>query len=388
MKPQTEEDPRRLLVSIHGIRSEGEWQEAFKEVFDPHFRFLAFKYGEYKHPVLAVLWIALELWVVILTAIGAVIAHSFHWFSTWQGWVVAVLASFLVFLVAGQFAEGRRNRVVSKLLAEIDEHLGNERHPHVIAHSLGSFIVGRLLQNYQHFDVASVIFMGCVLTPRYGWRDLLDRFDMVRNEVAGRDWVAALAFFLGTFVPEMGPAGIFGFRSSEGVVRTLKAQDYGSHWRPCVKSCVCGLGEAASPNARVLNIRCEKLGHNDIARQRARIVWLPFLWNLPPKIYRDFVLLCQDCADLDSRRQYADLNIKVRELRQQCWFWTRGKLEDYVKVRLQETRGVVCSEAILTFTIRNLYLVIDRAARHDAGSRQQRSLYPEFALRDAMDATP
>jgi pimeloyl-ACP methyl ester carboxylesterase len=374
-------------MSIHGIRSEGEWQEAFKDVFEPHFRFVSFKYGQFRHSVYAVLWVALELWVVIVGVIVTAFALARQWLPTWQGWTIAVCVWLLIFLAANQLAEKRRDTSVSEFLEAMDLNLAFERRPHIIAHSLGSFIIGRMLERYRYVSVAHVILMGCVLTRRYAWTNLLHRFDMVRNEVAGRDWVAAIAFFLRSFVPEMGPSGIFGFSHSAGLVRTLQESDFGNPWRPCINGCACGWGKIEFPDARVLNVRCAKIGHNDIARRRARLVWLPFLWNLPPALFGEFVELCGECATLDAQRQYATLNVKVDELRQRCWFWTRGKLGDYVAMRLAEARGEAASEATLAGTLRNLYLVVDRAARHDAGPHQQRSLYPEFAIQDALDQT-
>jgi len=93
-------DRRRVVVSIHGIRSEGKWQDEFKEVFEPHFRFISFKYGEFNHSIGAVLWIALELWVVVFSAVALWLAWGFGWLHEWQQWIIAFLLILLGFIAA------------------------------------------------------------------------------------------------------------------------------------------------------------------------------------------------------------------------------------------------------------------------------------------------
>ena len=378
------EDLRRVIVSIHGIRSEGAWQEQFEHVFQNHFRFVKFKYGEFRHPLGAVFWIALEMWAIILGAAGVVFAWRSGWLHGWREWAIALLAWIMLGFLANALADLRRKRVVTKFAERIDCEVQNERSPHVIAHSLGSFVVGRLLQSFPERDFKHIILMGCVLRTKYDWEDLADRFEMVRNEVAGRDWVSAAAVLLRPVVPEMGAAGVRGFTQTAstqmpGFVRNFKESEFGMPWRPCLAGCPCGFGKIDSPAARVLNVPCPRLGHNDLATHRARLVWLPFLWDIPPEIYRRFVELCQDCAAAEAEKRKQDLKTKSDELRKKCWYWTRGPLETFIAERLKEETGSDPAPELVTLAVRQLWQTMSRAARHNASPRDEVCLYPLLA---------
>ncbi|MGA2118568.1 MAG: hypothetical protein ABSH56_27905 [Bryobacteraceae bacterium] len=379
-------DRRRVLFSIHGIRTEGEWQEAFQDVFEPHFRFVSFKYGEFRHPIGAVFWLALELWVILAGGAAALLAWRFHWLHGLRAWAIAFLTWLLLCMVASILANLRRNRVVKNFITEVDRQVKYERDPHVVAHSLGSFIVGRVLQRYPERNFSDIILMGCVLGRKYAWRKIAHRFEMVRNEVSGRDWVSAVAVCLKAFIPEMGAAGIGGFAEEADFVRTLDENEFGVPWRPCLDGCVCGFGTIASPDSRVLNVPCTRLGHLDMAKHRARLVWLPFLWNIAPGPYADFIKLCQNCADFESQRLHGELRKEVTKLTGSCWFWTRGPLVKYVQARLEDEMGPAPAEMVL-FTVRNLWRTVTRAAQHDATPQDQVCLHPIFAVQVAVAAT-
>jgi hypothetical protein len=375
-------DLRRVIVSIHGIRSEGLWQEDFEKVFKHHFRFLRFKYGEFRHPIGAVLWIALELWVVLGGAVALLVAWRLDVLYGWRDWIIALSTWLLLGFIANFLADIRRKRVVNKFVAWIDSEVQNELNPHIIAHSLGSFVLGRLLHNYPERDFKHIILMGCVLKRRYAWQEMSSRFDMVRNEVAGRDWVSRLSTFLNPIIPEMGAAGIRGFSSIPGFVRTLNENDFGSPWRPCVDDCSCGFGKIDSPAARILNVWCAKLGHNDMARHRARLVWLPFLWDIPPRVHREFIEICQECFVLEKEKRRSELTAKANYLRKRCWFWTRGSLESFIETRLREelwTDGSPTPE-LVTIAVRQLWHAVTRAALHNAPPSDEIYLYPTMAV--------
>ena len=118
-----EEDYRRVIVSIHGIRTDGGWQEAFEDVFKHHFRFVRFKYGDFRHPIGAVLWIALELWAIVICVVGIFLALRFQAIHGWRSWLVAALICFVVYMVANIMADRRRNRVVNSFVAAIDDEV-------------------------------------------------------------------------------------------------------------------------------------------------------------------------------------------------------------------------------------------------------------------------
>jgi pimeloyl-ACP methyl ester carboxylesterase len=49
--------------------------------------------------------------------------------------------------------------------------------PHIVAHSLGSFILGRTLFRFPEFNAGKIVLLGCVLTPKFKWDILRKQFD-------------------------------------------------------------------------------------------------------------------------------------------------------------------------------------------------------------------
>src|SRR5712691_5739119 len=134
--------PKQILLTIHGVNPDRKWQERTHEVLNPHFACDAITYHEYDTnfgPVRAVFSIPLLIASATLLLIG--VAAMFFW-----GWPTALLllAGGVVFFASSIFVAWlKRIKCAQFLKQEIDRRcpFGN---PHIIAHSLGTYLVGRV----------------------------------------------------------------------------------------------------------------------------------------------------------------------------------------------------------------------------------------------------
>jgi hypothetical protein len=82
--------------------------------------------------------------------------------------------------------------------------------PDVIAHSLGTLLLGQALQTDSKLEVGRMILTGCILPPDFDWQSLIDRgqVEAVLCHAATGDGWARIAPYL---IPGSGPAGVRGF---------------------------------------------------------------------------------------------------------------------------------------------------------------------------------
>lgn len=367
----------RTLISIHGILSDGEWQRQYATVFDPHFHYEQFGYDEFLNIGSAFLGLALE-WLVLATGCVAILWAWFHGFlSQPHYWAGSVLLLISVLLTANIFAEWRRDKVVRDFAGFVTKAVGNGLAPHIIAHSLGSFVLGRMLLRYPTETRAeNIVLLGCVLSPRFEWNRT--RAVLIRNEMGRRDWVSVAAGLLSPLVREMGPAGQRGFKGQDA--RTIAAQQASEPWQ----ACSCGCYSPPPPPARILNIDGD-LDHRDLTdvSVRAEKIWLPFLWNIPPGRFESFVDLCMRCDIHEELEQYGPLNVKTKELEASCWFWSEGPLGGFVERYLAEftydDREVArLKKDVLAGLFRTVAL-----ANRSSNDSERKGLFPLIALREA-----
>ncbi|HWZ43246.1 MAG TPA: hypothetical protein VNW97_07200 [Candidatus Saccharimonadales bacterium] len=195
--------------------------------------------------------------------------------------------------------------------------------PHVIAHSLGTFLVGGIIEKFPDIRLDRLILTGCVLKRSTPWAEYLRRnpkaVKSVRNEMAGRDIVSKLAVVFCGFFPGLGHAGISGFT------------DYSHNIEPnsgCDIECA----------ALVHNVSLRDLSHSDVfvGPGHARRFWLPFLWGLDPKDYEEFMEMCQLANESERLGFVKELGIVEDELRNRPWRWTNNlTLNDYLKEQIE-----------------------------------------------------
>jgi len=137
----------RTVITIHGIRALGEWQERYEEVFGPHFHYESFKYPEFRHSIMGAVLLVLE-WLALAVALASV---AWAWRAGWLAanpvlWARAGLGALAMVFAASLIADWLRDRVVNDFMNFADAAVGSGMPPHVLAHSLGSFVLGRALR--------------------------------------------------------------------------------------------------------------------------------------------------------------------------------------------------------------------------------------------------
>jgi|GEM_PF-2997970 len=154
---------RKVVVSLHGIRTRGLWQ---KEV-------------------------------------APVISE--------QGWIYYPLdyGDFSPFQL---ISEGERNEKIEWFRNEINDICQKIAPiiPSVIAHSFGTFIVCNTLDKYRNIHLDKLILCGSILPQDFDWKKIIDRkqVTMVKNDCGGKDFWAGIS---GKFVAGTGPSGRAGF---------------------------------------------------------------------------------------------------------------------------------------------------------------------------------
>jgi len=401
VEPAAERPTKPVLITIHGIRTEGVWQTAVEPLFAPFYQHRPFKYKEYAHPLWSVVWLAMEPLALIAGFVLAVVAAQFYLSLrlsrahalAWWDWVILLVVAVTIWLAARWVAGARRRAVAERFYQHWEKTTGAGLPPHVIAHSLGSYFVGSLFHKFEALHASRVILTGCVLAKTFPWEQMAKakRFEQIRNEMALKDWVPKFARLLGPFVHPMGNAGVRGFHCKGNVCQTWA--DPHEVDSGCANGCTCK-PEAAPSGARVHNIPHPQLGHSDyfIAASHAREFWLPGLWGFPSRPYVEFRTLCIRCRDDEASKQYGRLARQEEQLRENCWGWTRGKLIDRARNELAEhlkrrPASNLDREQVLSVAIRNLWQLVAAATEHPEDPNLGVCLDPNRALSKAIDGT-
>jgi pimeloyl-ACP methyl ester carboxylesterase len=159
--------PKPVVMTVHGIRTRGEWQKN----------------------------------------IGPTLAG--------EGFVPVPL-DYDYFTSIAMCLPGRRKAKLDWLREAYDSvrlKSGVER-PSVICHSFGTWLVGELLRRYDDVRFDAVILAGSILPADYDWSEAIgdSRVLAVRNEVATRDIWPRVA----SWIPAMGGGGAFGESGTSG----------------------------------------------------------------------------------------------------------------------------------------------------------------------------
>ncbi len=189
--------------------------------------------------------------------------------ATWQGTAPPAFILKYGTVVVGTFIGVRRRMLLKKLSNELGTVAKRaDRHnagavPDVVAHSLGTWLIGHLLlaqlrrPEHERLRIGRLIVTGSILRPDFPWGKLqrAGLVDDVLNHYGTDDWVVPMAHWS---VRDSGPSGQRGF--------DLAAADPAS-------------------NRFVLNVAAPGHGHSDVldetndAYERYLSVWKPFLTN-------------------------------------------------------------------------------------------------------------
>jgi hypothetical protein len=99
------------------------------------------------------------------------------------------------------------------------------RRPSIVAHSFGSYIVGRALRKYEHLRLDKIILCGSILPVDFDWPLLFrrDQVNYLRNERGLRDfWVKNVS----RVIPETGASGSTGFDTFSTLIEEDPFQDF------------------------------------------------------------------------------------------------------------------------------------------------------------------
>jgi len=197
----------------------------------------------------------------------------------------------------------------------------------------------RALRTRSDVHIGRVVLVGCVLPRRFPWSALIGmshkyRFLAVRNEIGNKDAVVYAAWMMSWLIRGLGRAGLKGFKGSSTLIHTV-----GDPSAEC--------SECSSIPAPVHNVVSEYLGHSDafVGSGYAETFWLPYLWEIEPKEYQEFLLICNVAAGFErewsnSARAAGHIDPRLvfveTKLLNTEWKWCSGP---FSKLLIEEIRS-------------------------------------------------
>ena len=153
--------------------------------------------------------------------------HGIRTHGAWQKRIIPALAEndfipvpldFGFFRAIQLVIPSMRDRKVEWLLTEYTKAIGNNRQtrpPSIIAHSLGTYLVARLMEKYELVRFDQIIFCGSIVYKDYPWTTIVKREQVTRvlNDYGGKDIWAKAAQWV---VNDAGPSGAEGFSDRAG----------------------------------------------------------------------------------------------------------------------------------------------------------------------------
>ena len=373
----------QTVLTLHGVGilgGRGPWQDSVNRVLGPHFRCVPIKYAHYRW--LGLFSAVMEPWVL---APGLAIILALHFlYHLGRGWTSAGVV--LILILSCVLAQIRHRLALRHFLQEIDRSKQTGMVPHIVAHSMGTKLVGTVLEVYPQVRFANMVLAGCVLPTNYPWEHVhcphRPRFRRVRNEVGGRDAVPLLAEAAHRLwmLPGFGPAGRHGFEKCD-YVHTVGCLD------PACKDC--------TPQwiAPVHNVTISGFGHSSVfdAPSYASTYWLPFFWGIDPGEYADFLESCLAAEFHHERHNWLDCLLAEEDLRDRRWGWTGGRtLGQYIE-DLARAYKVGPATPPVGWIVRKVWQDVARACRADQerGDGWERAivfLCPPRVIVNAVDA--
>jgi pimeloyl-ACP methyl ester carboxylesterase len=269
---------KHLVITIHGVNPNRLWQERVRKVLDPHFDCRSLTYYQYD-TILGPLRAVVNT-TALLISVGLVVAAVLQWhLGNMMFGAELVAPGFIVFLLGVTLARHMRMRSVESIKQLVDKTPYTR--PHVIAHSLGTYLVGTMLKKFLDIRLGNVVLVSSVLPETYPWESLLkNRPDCVlnvRNEFGTMDNVTKLVAKLQWLVGDLGASGAVGFNGDAAVIHTSK--------QPMAD---CGSA------VKVHNVPLEGYEHSTqlLGAGHAARVWLPFLWGLSPDEFWRYLEAC------------------------------------------------------------------------------------------------
>lgn len=313
---------KQIIITVHGINTKGRWQEEVKEVLEPHFICKSIKYWHYRFFGIPDLFF--DLWGILIIIGTIAFGGNYYW----------ILLGGTVGLALPFFRRYLATQSVQKQLGRLSLQ-GNS--PHLIAHSLGTYLTGICLEKWPAVKFDRIILVGCVLHCRYDWLGLLNEkpnaFSQIRNEIAKKDPITRAAFYIQGIVPGLGHAGYRGFK----VPNDHPSGPYLYHdmARPNFPCIACS---SASGQSLLHNVSNPKLGHSQCFTDLRYVqdFWLPYLWNIDPFEFQEFVATCVELQGLYENDDRISLKPREKEFREKYWAWAGTSIIDFTRDHLLE----------------------------------------------------
>jgi pimeloyl-ACP methyl ester carboxylesterase len=379
---------QRQVITIHGINTDGRWQDMVQCVLGPHFNCVKLKYAHYRRfGALRLLFHLPTLAFGIAVCLTLLLTGAISGPKRWGVLLVLVL---LTSHIASRLY---RRKAVDFIARAFSQYRGIQT-PDFIGHSLGTYLCGSLLLRGEYLAFSRMILTGCVLPATYPWKRLISNernaCASVRNEVGKRDIVVWTAFFLHGWLGQFGRSGYSGFSATDGTVHNLN----GSYD-------ICRRCKGDHP-VLVHNIKHSEVGHSDlfITPEHCDSFWLPFLLGIHPKEYRDFSDYCIQASFLELDDPNGELPLVVAALFEEHWQWAGGTLADALRNRIGRLEGGKLETSILEPVVDTamrltwrLYtaarsLQCKRLAAHVSAELDGQSLLDKFLTSVGLDDQP
>jgi len=362
-------DKRKPVLLVHGIQSDGAWQEEIEPVLRRFFRPVPVKYGHFRkagpllvmaEPIILLIAATLALYSIY---VGGMIGMA-------MAGIAMVVAAFAFTTLGLSFRRAAALKTYYKLAG--DALLAR---PHVIAHSFGTYLTGRLLLEVPAAAAHRVVLVGCVLPTTFDWRGLVSagKVRAIRNDFSRKDRVVWFAGIAGRIRKELGSAGRDGFKTTEA--HALDSPD-----KICAQ---CEAGRGA-----LHNVNCSDLEHSGalVTRLHAAKYWLPYLWGLDTGEYNTLVDMCEEYESCLTDEGYAGLEALEEQARTRVWRWTGGTplWEHFKNALKRQHNGDNPPDAVVAKVLQRFCVSIVHARRDNFTTDTAKRLHPHTSVAAAL----
>src|SRR5262249_20424109 len=149
----------------------------------------------------------------------SVLLGAVHWYwgpvIAWWAVAIAFVVGLILLGLSLFLAYRKRTRCAQNLKIGIETLTSLGARPHIIAHSFGTYLIGRFLKRYYaSVDLGNVVLVSTVLPRRYPWRAILAKkphcITGVRSEYGEADRVVKLVRWIRWLAWDLGTAGAHG----------------------------------------------------------------------------------------------------------------------------------------------------------------------------------
>ncbi|MFO1109282.1 MAG: hypothetical protein U1E61_08875 [Bradyrhizobium sp.] len=367
---------KRPIAVIHGANSDLKWIEQAKAILEHHFEFTPIEYEDY-NGTSGLIKALVDIPLCIAGLLGLLLSIV-TWLFELGLPAAGVICSILVLYVSIIRGRAARDNVASELRPQLQPLI----FPHVLAHSLGSFMFGRLLTKYPSAYFENVVLVCGVLPDDFDWPGVLSDkpgcLSSLRNEYGSDDLVTRFVGGLQPILLDLGRSGVSGFKTCEHV-----------HDNPSATT-ECSI--CAVERAKIHNIKLPLIDHSGVLNEdQARDIWLPFFWGYSWSELARYFRLCALACELKTAGLRVEYGRTVADLWSQRFAWTNGlTLDQHVRLyfvevslagRLPEQRTV---DDLLRVVRRVLHIVsyvaLVESRKTDPDSKVVYRLHPGIAI--------